>query len=436
LRPFLAAEDDMLDIKWIRANPGALDAALGRRGTPAAEDTFRTLDAAFREARTAGDAARSRANEIAAAIGAAMRSGNAAGAAALKAEAATLKADLAGDLPLREREAGAALQSFLDRLPNVPRAEVPTGTDESGNVEVRRRGVPRAFGFPPLDHVALGERLGLDLATATAMSGARFALLRGSLARLERALGQFMLDLHVREHGCEEVSPPLLVGDAAMRGTGQLPKFADDLFRAGEGGWLVPTAEVPLTNMVAGRILAEADLPMRLVALTPCFRAEAGAAGRDVGGLIRLHQFPKCELVTVCTPDRAEGEHARMLACAETVLDRLEIPYRTVELCTGDMGFSAARTYDIEAWLPAQGRYREISSVSTCGDFQARRLDARHRPAGGGAPVHVHTLNGSGVAVGRALVALLENHQREDGSIDIPSALRPHMGGIERIVPA
>lgn len=419
----------MLDIKWIRANPGALDAALAARGAPPAEGGILALDGAFRAARAEGDAARARGNEIAAAIGSAMRAGDADGAARLRDEAARLKTALGSELPERERAASADLGAALDRLPNVPLPSVPVGADEAGNVEVRRVGEPRAFPFPPRDHAAVGAGLGLSPGLAAAMSGSRFALLRGPAARLERALGQMMVDMHAREHGCEEVSPPLLVNDAAMRGTGQLPKFADDLFRAEGAGWLVPTAEVPLTNMAAGQILPEPALPLRLVALTPCFRAEAGAAGRDVGGLIRLHQFPKCELVTVCRPDQSEAEHARMLAAAEAVLARLELPYRVVELCTGDMGFSAARTYDIEVWFPSQDRYREISSVSTCGDFQARRMDARYRPAGGGAPAFVHTLNGSGVAVGRALAAVLENRQEEDGSVTVPPALVPYLGG-------
>ena len=425
----------MLDVRWIRAEPGALDAALARRGSPPAEAGILALDAAFRSARAAADAARARANEIAKAIPEAYRAGEAARADGLKAEAGALKSALADELAPREREASAALDAALDRIPNVPAPGVPEGTDESGNVEVRRHGEPPRLGFEPRDHVAVGTGLGLDIPAATAMSGARFALLRGPAARLERALGQLMLDLHAAEHGCEEVSPPLIVGDAAMRGTGQLPKFADDLFRAGEAGWLVPTAEVPLTNVVRDRVLAADELPLRLVALTPCFRAEAGAAGRDVGGLVRLHQFPKCELVTVCRPEDSDAEHARMLRAAETVLERLELPYRTVELCAGDMGFSASRTYDIEVWLPAQGRYREISSVSACGDFQARRMGARYRPGPGAPPAHVHTLNGSGVAVGRALVAVLENHQDAEGGVRVPAALRPYLGGAERLDP-
>jgi seryl-tRNA synthetase len=315
-------------------------------------------------------------------------------------------------------------------LPNLPAGEVPDGVDENDNVELRRAGALRNFSFEPRDHVSLGEGLGeMDFATAAKISGARFVLLKNGLARLERAIGQFMLDIQTEEHGYTEVNPPLLVRDKALYGTGQLPNLAADQFRTTDGYWMIPTAEVPLTNLVADSIVEERDLPMRFTACTPCFRSEAGAAGKDTRGMIRVHQFMKVEMVSITTPEQSEAEHERMTGCAEAILKRLEIPHRTIILCTGDMGFSSRKTYDIEVWLPAQNRYREISSCSNCGDFQARRMGARYRPKEGKGTRFVHTLNGSGLAVGRTLVAILENYQNEDGSITIPDGLRPYMGG-------
>jgi seryl-tRNA synthetase len=352
----------------------------------------------------------------------------------LKAEVATLKDEIA-ELELSERIAQAALQERLAALPNLPADDVPVGDDEGGNILIHARGTIRSFDFTPLEHDVIGPALGLDFVTAQKVSGARFVYLRGQTARLSRALGQFMLDLHTNEFGFEEVAPPLLVRDEAFFGTGQLPKFAEDSFQTSDGRWLIPTSEVSLTNVVAGEILVEAVVPLRMTALTPCFRSEAGSAGRDTRGLIRQHQFDKVELVAITTPEASEAEHERMTQCAEAVLDRLGLPYRRMLLCTGDMGFSARKTYDLEVWLPGQGAYREISSCSNCGDFQARRMNARYRPEGEKSNRFVHTLNGSGVAVGRALVAVLENYQEADGSVTVPDVLRPYMGGVERIVP-
>ena len=423
----------MLDLAWMRDNPAALDAALEARGGSRRSGEVLALDGRRRALVTARETRTARINAVSRSIGEAARSGDADRVAGLKAEAGALKEAAAVDDGLAGAE--EELERALLLLPNVPAPDVPPGTDEAGNVEVRRVGTPPAFTSEARDHVALGEGLGLDVAAATRMSGARFSMLRGQLARLERALGQFMLDMHVGEHGYEEVSPPLLVDEHAMRGTGQLPKFADDLFRTTDGRWLIPTAEVSLTNVASGQVLPPDRLPMRLTALTPCFRGEAGSAGRDVRGLIRQHQFHKVELVSLVAPEDAEAEHLRMLGCAEAVLRGLELPYRVMLLCAGDMGFSARRTYDLEVWLPGQGAYREISSVSDCGDFQARRMGARMQVPGG-KPRFLHTLNGSGVAVGRALVAVLENHQRGGGEVVVPAALRPYMGGVDLLVPA
>jgi seryl-tRNA synthetase len=337
-----------------------------------------------------------------------------------------------------ERQAGEDLEKLLASLPNLPFDDVPLGAAESENVEIRRQGERKAFSFRPLDHVDLGEKLGqMDFEAAAKLAGARFVLLRGDLARLERAIANFMIDLHTQEFGYTEVSPPVMVRDAALYGTGQLPKFSEDLFRTEDGFWMIPTAEVPLTNLVSNTILDAAELPVRVTAHTPCFRSEAGSAGRDTRGMIRVHQFAKVELVSVTHPAESDAELERMTACAEEVLKRLGLHYRVVVLCTGDMGFGARRTYDIEVWLPGQndgaGAFREISSCSTCGDFQARRMKARFRPEGSKATEFVHTLNGSGLAVGRCLIAVLENHQEADGSISIPDVLRPYMGGQERI---
>ncbi|HUI21106.1 MAG TPA: serine--tRNA ligase [Methylocella sp.] len=473
----------MYDIKWIRDNAEIFDRGRRRRGLEPLADELLALDDKRRAAIAKSQGAQERRNAASKEIGAAMRAGDASLAKALKLEAEDLKTSLPA-YEAEEREAIAALDEALAKEPNTPLDEVPDGRDENDNVEVRRAGEPRAMDFPPKEHFDLGEALGLmDFETATKISGARFVVNKGALARLERALSQYMLDLHTSEHGYTEVNPPILVRDDAMFGTAQLPKFYEDQFIADPGVvqktrkeseitnawqgasdfidlhgldqfrhaaahgvkidgyklredwsrlWLIPTAEVPLTNLVRERILDEKELPIRVTACTPCFRAEAGAAGKDTRGMIRQHQFTKVELVSITTPENSLAEHERMLSCAEEVLKRLELPYRVVVLCTGDMGFASQKTYDIEVWLPGQNRYREISSVSVCGDFQARRMNARYRPADG-KPRFVHTLNGSGVAVGRALVAVLENYQNVDGSVTVPEALRVYMGGIESI---
>jgi len=421
----------MHDLRAIRDNPADFDQGLTRRGQEPAATRLLSLDADRRAAQTACQELQQRRNAASKEIGRVRREGG--DAAALMAEVADFKDRLAAEEE-RERTLGAELDRWLAVLPNLPAADVPDGPDADANVEVRRVGTPPAL-TAPLEHFDLGERLRLmDFDAAAQMSGARFTVLRGPLARLERALASFMLDLHTSEHGYTEVAPPLMVRDQAMFGTGQLPKFAEDLFQTTSGHWLIPTAEVPLTNLAADRILDAEALPLRMTALTPCFRAEAGAAGKDTRGMIRQHQFWKVELVSITTPEQSAAEHERMTACAETVLKRLELPFRTIVLCTGDMGFSARKTYDIEVWLPGQNTYREISSCSNCGDFQARRMKARCRPRGTRDTTRfVHTLNGSGVAVGRALIAVLENYQQPDGSIAVPAALRPYMGGVTRI---
>ena len=425
----------MYDIRWIRENAAPFDEGRRKRGLPPLSGALIEIDEKRRSAIAKLQAAQERRNAAAKEIGQALARKDAETADRLKGEVAGLKADLAA-LETAERDGTAALNEALSEIPNLPLEDVPVGTDEHGNVEMRRSGAPPAFpdGFVPKEHFTLGEAMGLmDFDTAAKLSGSRFVVLRGGLARLERALGQFMLDLHAGQHGYEEIDPPLLVRDAAMFGTAQLPKFRDDQFRAGEDYWLIPTAEVPLTNLVRERVLEEAQLPLRFTALTPSFRAEAGAAGRDTRGMIRQHQFAKVELVSITTPESSLVEHERMTACAEEVLKRLGLHYRVVLLCTGDMGFASRKTYDIEVWLPGQGAFREISSCSVCGDFQARRMDARYRPEGSKSPRFVHTLNGSGVAVGRALVAVLEHYQNPDGSITVPEALLPYMGGLRRI---
>jgi seryl-tRNA synthetase len=423
----------MHDIRRLREDAAGFDAALARRGAPAAAEALLTLDQRRRASLTAFEQMQAARNALSKRIGQAKAKGE--DAAPLLAEAAAMGEAIARE----EAEAarlGAELEAALAALPNILDAAAPDGASECDNIELRRWGTPRDFPWTPLQHFELGERLGLmDFEAAQRIAGARFTVLKGALARLERALGQFMLDLHTGNGGYTEVSPPLLVRDAAVFGTNQLPKFADDLFRTTDGRWLIPTAEVPLTNLVRESVLDEAALPIRVTALTPCFRSEAGAAGRDTRGMLRQHQFTKVELVSITRPEDSEAEHARMTACAEAVLQALEIPYRVVDLCAGDIGFGAARTFDIEAWLPGQGAYREISSCSNCRDFQARRMDARCRAAGQKGTRFVHTLNGSGVAVGRALIAVMENHQQEDGSIAIPDALRPYMGGLGRIGP-
>ena len=427
----------MYDIRWIRENANAFDEGRRSRGLPPLAATLLGLDDARRTAIAKAQAAQERRNAAAKDIGQAMARKDMATADRLKAEVAALKASSA-DLESEERAAVVALNDALSEIPNTPDPDVPVGADEHANVEVRRHGEPRTFmaDAPPREHFEIGEALGLmDFASASKMSGARFVVLRGGLARLHRAIGQFMLDLHTQEHGYEEIDPPLLVRDAAPYGTAQLPKARDDMFRVGDEFWLIPTAEVPLTNLVRESILDERQLPMRLTALTACFRSEAGSAGRDTRGMIRQHQFAKVEMVSITTPEQSAAEHERMTGCAETVLQRLGLPYRVMLLCTGDMGFSSRKTYDLEVWLPGQGRYREISSCSVCGDFQARRMEARFRAAGAKATRFVHTLNGSGVAVGRAMVAVIENYQNPDGTVTVPEVLRPYMGGLQRIEP-
>lgn len=426
----------MLDIRWIRENPEALDRALLSRGEAVQSAALIALDDRRRKITSDLQLLQEQRNAASKEVGKAKAAGDEARAAALMAEVALLKERLPAD-EAALREAETAIGDALARVPNVPLAEVPVGRDESDNVELRKVGTKPSFGFVPRQHFELGEALGLmDFDIAAKITGTRFVVLRGALARLERALAQFMLDLHTGEHGYTEVNPPLMVRDETMFGTAQLPKFADDQFRTMDGRWLIPTAEVPLTNLVREQILDEAVLPLRMAAFTQCFRLEAGAAGRDTRGMLRQHQFGKVELVSVTTPETSQAEQERLVGCAEEVLKRLGLHYRVVVLCTGDMGFGAARTYDIEVWLPGQDTYREISSCSVCGDFQARRMSARYRSAESKSPRYVHTLNGSGVAVGRALIAVMENYQNEDGSVTVPEALRPYMGGVERIAAA
>ena len=424
----------MHDIKLIRDDAAAFDAALARRGMEPQSPALLKLDAQRREALGRQQEAETERNALSKQVGRAKASGDEAEFNRLRGEVDRLKTVLE-ESSEQAKHFDEALSEHLAALPNLPEADVPLGKDENDNLEIRRWGEPKAFNYEPKDHVDLGEGLGqLDFEGAAAMSGARFAALKGGLARLERALAQFMLDLHTGEHGYLEVSPPYLVRDDAMFGTGQLPKFADDLFRTTDGRWLIPTAEVPLTNLAREAIHDEAALPMRMTAYTPCFRAEAGSAGRDTRGLIRMHQFQKVEMVSLVKPEDSDAELDRMTGCAEKVLQLLELPYRVMLLCNGDMGFSAKRTYDLEVWLPSQDGYREISSCSNCGEFQARRMNARYRKEGEKKPAFLHTLNGSGVAVGRAMLAVMENHQNADGSITIPAVLRPYMGGLERLV--
>ncbi len=424
----------MFDLKWIRENPESLDRSLERRGAVAASSAILKLDSERRSVQTRLQEMQNRRNAASKEIGKAMGDGRANEVEALKQEVGDLKAAVQ-EAEQAERDLSTEMQALLEGLPNVLDNDIPDGTTEDDNTELRRVGTPPEFSFEPREHFEIGEALGLmDFDAASRLSGSRFVVLKGALARMERALAQFMLDIQTTEFGYTEVSPPLLVRDDALYGTGQLPKFADDLFRTTEDRWLIPTAEVPLTNMVADSILDEADLPIRMTAHTSCFRAEAGAAGKDTRGMLRQHQFYKVELVSIVHPDRSEEELERMTGCAEAVLQRLGLAYRVVVLCSGDTGFAATKTHDIDVWLPGQKTYREISSCSNTRDFQARRMKARFRPAGEtkGA-VHVHTLNGSGVAIGRALIAVIENYQREDGSIGVPEALRPYMGGLEAI---
>ena len=422
----------MHDIRAIRETPELYEKAWAAKGSSGRVAELLALDGKLRAAQTALQIAQAERNETSKKIGAAKASKDEAAVNALMAQVETLKATLEEQGAV-ERDAGAALKAIIESLPNLPAPDVPVGADEHDNVEVRRWGEPNAVANPK-DHSTLGEALGLlDFESAARMSGARFVVLKGKLARLERALGQFMLDFQTIENGYTEVSPPLLVNDAAAYGTDKLPKFADDLFQTTDGRWLIPTAEVPLTSLVMGQIVPQDELPLRYTALTPCFRSEAGASGRDTRGMIRQHQFYKVELVSIVEPEKSEEEHERMVGCAEAILKRLELPFRTMLLCTGDMGFGARKTYDLEVWLPSEGRYREISSCSNCGDFQARRMDARTKAAGEKGTRFVHTLNGSGLAVGRTLVALMENYQNEDGSISIPQVLQPYLPGMARI---
>ncbi len=426
----------MFDIKWIRDNADAFDASLQRRGLAPQAAALVALDDKRRATLTALQDAQSRRNAASKEIGKAKGAKDEATAARLMAEVADLKDTIAKGED-DERKLDAEIKAALEVIPNLPRADVPDGADETGNVEVRRVGTPARLDFTPKQHFEIGEALGLmDFEAAQKISGARFVVLKGALARLERALASFMLDLHTSEFGYTEVNPPILVKDQAAYGTAQLPKFEEDLFKTTNDFWLLPTAEISLTNLVREQIIDEAQLPMRVTAWTPCFRSEAGAAGKDTRGMIRQHQFSKVELVSITTPDASLDEHERMTSCAEEVLKRLGLPFRTIVLCTGDMGFASQKTYDIEVWLPGQNAYREISSCSVCGDFQARRMDARYRPKDGGKPVYVHTLNGSGLAVGRTLIAVLENYQQADGSVIIPDALRPYMGGLTKITAA
>lgn len=424
----------MHDIRLIRENPQAFDAALARRGTDGAAEAILAADTARRGVATRMQEAQNQRNAASKAIGAAMARGAAGEAERLKGEVAALKETLPR-LEAEERALSLELTDLLARIPNLPASDVPDGANESGNIELSRWGTPRSFDFIPREHADLGPALGLDFETGAAISGSRFTFLRGPMARLHRALGQFMLDQQTGEAGYTECNTPVLVRDEAMYGTDKLPKFADDSFRTTDGRWLIPTAEVSLTSSVMDRILDDAALPIRLTALTLCFRSEAGAAGKDTRGFIRQHQFEKCELVSVVRPADSAAEHERMTGAAEAILQVLDLPYRKLLLCTGDMGFGARKTYDLEVWLPGQGAYREISSCSNCGDFQARRMNSRYRPEGEKGTEFVHTLNGSGLAVGRTLVAVLENYQNADGSVTIPAALLPYMCGIETLVP-
>jgi seryl-tRNA synthetase len=468
----------MHDIRLIRENPEGFDAALARRGLGPLAKALIALDEERRAATTAVQVAQSRRNEASKLIGAAMGKGDKEGAEALKAEVAALKEQMPA-LEARADELAGKLKAALEVIPNLPAEDVPDGAGEEDNVEVSRWGTPRAFDFTPKEHADIAPALGMDFETGARLSGARFTFLRGPMARLHRALGQFMLDVQTGEHGYEECNPPVLVKDEAMYGTDKLPKFAEDSFKtettfeelyafkraehakwaASQGmseqdapsviekdvwnslpappsqRWLIPTSEVSLTASVMGELLDEAALPIRLTALTLCFRSEAGAAGRDTRGFIRQHQFEKCELVSIVRPEDSEAEHQRMVRAAETILERLALPYRKVLLCTGDMGFGARKTYDLEVWLPGQGAFREISSCSNTGDFQARRMNTRYRVAGEKRTEFVHTLNGSGLAVGRTLVAVIENYQNADGSVTVPDTLVPYMGGVTRLEP-
>ncbi len=423
----------MHDIKAIRDNPDAFDAALKRQGHEAVSSSILELDEARRGKILAAETAQADQNRASKEVGQAKAKGDDAEFERLRALVAEKKAEVA-DLQASAKALDDELRMALMGIPNLALPEVPEGSDEDDNVEIRRWGVPRAFDFAPKEHFEIpAVQSGLDFETAAKLSGSRFVVMRGAVARLHRALAQFMLDLHTGEHELTETITPVLVRDAAMFGTNQLPKFAEDSYQTTNGWWLIPTSEVTLTNTVAGEILEEAALPLRMTAHTQCFRSEAGSAGKDTAGMLRQHQFEKVEMVSITHPDHSLEEHERMTGCAEAVLQRLGLPYRIVVLCTGDMGFGARKTHDLEVWLPGQDAYREISSVSVCGDFQARRMNARYRPLGGGKPDFVHTLNGSGLAVGRCLIAVLENGQQADGSVELPEALHPWLGGKSRI---
>ena len=423
----------MHDIKAIRDTPAAFDQGLARRGLEPLSAALLTIDAERREHVQKLQDAQARRNAASKEIGEAMKTGGTARAEQLKAEMGSIK-DFITSGEAMERDINERLETALAEIPNIPLDDVPDGKDETGNVEVRRWGTPPQFNYEARQHFDIGEWLGqMDFETAAKISGARFVVMKGQLAQLERALAQFMLDLQTGTNGYTEHYVPFMVNDAALFGTGQLPKFADDLFKTTDGRWLIPTAEVSLTNLVRERIIDEKDLPLRMTAYTPCFRAEAGAAGRDTRGMIRQHQFSKVELVSITTPEQSRDELERMTGCAESVLQALGLHYRVMLLCAGDMGFGARMTYDLEVWLPGQNAFREISSCSVCGDFQARRMNARCKPIDGKGTRFVHTLNGSGLAVGRTIVAILENYQNADGSVTIPQALRPYMGGAEQI---
>jgi seryl-tRNA synthetase len=423
----------MHDIKAIRENPAAFDAALARRGLSAMSSKILALDADRRAKIAAAEAAQADQNKASKDVGAAKARGDDAEFDRLRALVADKKAEIAR-LTAEAAEEDERLRDMLSRIENLPLDEVPFGRDENDNVEIRRWGTPPKFDFAPKEHFEIaGVKPGMDFETAAKLSGSRFVVLKGAVIRVHRALAQFMLDTHVNDHGLTECWTPVLVKDEAMFGTGNLPKFTDDSYQTTNGWWLVPTAEVTLTNFVAGEILEESALPMRMTAHTQCFRSEAGSAGKDTTGMLRQHQFEKVEMVTICTPETALAEHDRMTRCAETILEKLGLPFRTIVLCTGDMGFGSQKTHDLEVWLPGQDRYREISSCSTCGQFQARRMNARYRPASGGKPEFVATLNGSGLAVGRCLIAVLENGQQADGSVDLPAVLHPYLGGKTRI---
>ena len=422
----------MHDIRAIRENPAAFDAALARRGLSGLSSEILALDNDRRAKILAAETAQAAQNAASKEVGAAKARGDNAEFERLRALVAEKKAEIAR---LTEEAAveDSALRDMLMRIPNLPLDQVPSGADENDNVEIRRWGNPRNFDFAPKEHFEIaGVKPGMDFETAAKLSGARFVVLRGAVIRVHRALGQFMLDTHINEHGLSETWTPVLVKDEAMYGTGNLPKFAEDSYQTTNGWWLVPTSEVTLTNTVAGEVLDDSQLPIRMTALTQCFRSEAGSAGKDTSGMLRQHQFEKVEMVTICAADQALAEHERMTNCAQAILEKLEIPYRTIVLCTGDMGFGSQKTHDLEAWLPGQNKFREISSVSTCGQFQARRMNARVKTAGG-KPEFVATLNGSGLAVGRCLIAVLENGQQVDGSVDLPAVLHPYLGGKTRI---